>query len=108
MTILRIRSCTRYAVRQPLRLVGPGESETRGLLIELGQEGCRISGLHDREFKAGEIVVLKLQKQSIRAVVRWASPGVIGVRFEAPLYIDQLGDLLAQTRHGLNEVRYGT
>lgn len=108
MTVLRIRSCKRYAVRRSIRVLGPGATKTQGLLIEIGQEGGRISGLGDAEFMSGDIVVLELPKWSLRAGVRWFSPGLIGVRFETPLFIDQLNDLMMQTRGEINIVLYGT
>jgi hypothetical protein len=108
MTVLRIRSCKRYAVRRSIRVLGPGDAQNQGLLIEIGQEGGRISGLGDAQFISGDIVVLELQKWSLPAGVRWSSPGLIGIRFEVPLFIDQLNDLIMQTRGEIDIVLCGT
>ena len=107
MTILTIRSGKRYAVRRSIG-VSNGTIEAQGLLIELAQEGCRVSSLEGQGFKMGDAVVLKFQDRSLRGVVRWTGPGVIGVRFLDPLFASQLGDLITQNKCEVETLRYGT
>ena len=108
MTLLRIRSCKRYAVRQSIGVLRDESIETRGLLIELAQEGCRISSLDSAGFTSGDAVVLNFQDRSLRGFVRWTNPGVMGVRFEEPLFINQLDDLITRSRCEVETLRYGT
>jgi hypothetical protein len=108
MNVLTMRSCKRYAVRQSLLVVGPNGSKTEGLLIELAQEGCRISGVEGLQVTTGDAVVLDLGEHMLRGLVRWAGIGIIGVRFEQALFVHQLGELIAQSRCQLNSVSYGT
>ncbi len=107
MTILTIRSGKRYAVRRSIG-VSDGTIEARGLLIELAQEGCRVSNLEVERFTTGDAVVLNFEDRSMGGVVRWTSAGVIGVRFEDPLFTHQLNDLIAQNRPEVETLRYGT
>ena len=107
MTILTIRSGKRYAMRQSIG-VTDGSIEARGLLIELSQEGCRISSLGGQGFTTGDRVTLEFQDRSLEGTVRWVSHGVIGVRFEHPLFNNQLSDLITQNRCGEEPLRYGT
>ncbi len=108
MTVLRIRSCRRYAVRRTIHVRGPSVAKSQGLLIEIGQEGGRISGLGDAQFTSGDVVVLELQKWCLEAKVRWFRPGLIGVRFEMALSVVQLNDLIMQTRGEIDIILYGT
>lgn len=100
MTVLTIRSCTRYAVRQAASVRCLGGNRTLGLLIELSQHGARISGLGSAKFTSGDTVFLEVNEQVLPSVVRWTNPGVIGVRFEKALFSAELGAFLS---HGRSE-----
>lgn len=98
MAVLTIRSCKRYAVRQAAGISSRNGDRSMGLLIELSQEGGRISCLGSVGLTSGDSVVLELDEQTLPSIVRWASPGVIGVRFDAALHATELAALLARSR----------
>lgn len=100
MTVLTIRSCTRYAVRQDALIRCPNGVRTKGLLIELSQQGGRISGLGSTNFTNGDIVFLEMDDHVLPSVVRWTNPGLIGVRFEKALYSAELSALLSHGASG--------
>ena len=100
MTVLTIRSCTRYAVRQAALIRCPNGVRTKGLLIELSQQGGRISGLGSTNFTNGDTVFLEVDDRVLPSVVRWTNPGLIGVRFEKALYSAELSALLSHGTPG--------
>lgn len=102
MTVLTIRSSTRYAVRQAALITCPNGVRTKGLLIELSQQGGRISGLGSTNFTNGDIVFLEMDDRVLPSVVRWTNPGLIGVRFEKALYSAELTALLIDGTSGLS------
>jgi hypothetical protein len=108
MTVLTLRSCKRYAVRQAATVKRPGGDELGGLLIELSQEGGRVSGLGPVDLSTGDAVVLELGEVALSAVVRWASPGVIGLRFAEALHTHELSEMLTVSRSPQGALRYGT
>lgn len=108
MNVLTMRSCKRYAVRQSLVVIGPNGTKTDGLLIELAQEGCRISNLEGIEVTTGDAVVLDLGEHTLHGFVRWSGIDVIGVRFERALFVNQLNTLITHSRDQLNTLSYGT
>lgn len=105
MTLLTTRSGKRYAVRRSIG-VSDGYVEARGLLIELAREGCRVSNLDRDGFLMGDDVVLNFEDRSLRGAVRWTSPGVIGIRFQHPLFANQLNELITQNRCEGEPLRY--
>lgn len=108
MNVLTMRSCKRYAVRQALVVIDPSGAKTEGLLIELAQEGCRISSLEGIEVTTGDAVILDLGDHTLHGLVRWSGIDTIGVRFERALFVNQLNALLTQSRGQINTLSYGT
>ena len=98
MAVLTIRAHKRYAVRQPVRLGKPGGEPSKGLLIELSSEGCRISNLGRCDYVIGEPVTLELGELSLGGRIRWMHDGIAGVRLDQALYTSQLGELVARDR----------
>ena len=78
----------------------PNEVRTEGLLIELPQQGGRISGFGSTNFTNGETVFLEVHDRVLPSVVRWTNPGLIGVRFEKALYSAELSAFLSDGRSG--------
>jgi hypothetical protein len=110
MSVLTIRAHKRYAVRQPVRLADENGSSAHGLLIELSCEGLRISNLGRTPFSVGDPVSVDVGHHSLRGRIRWAHDGIAGVRLDAALHTQQLGNLIALGRGELAEDvrRYGT
>ena len=100
MTVLTIRSGARYAVRVAALIRCPNGVRTKGLLIELSQQGGRISGLGSTNFTTGDTVFLEVEDHVLRSVVRWTNPGLLGVRFEKALYSAELSALLSDRTSG--------
>src|SRR5438067_1001759 len=98
MTVLTIRSCKRYAVRHSVMVSCADGLPTSGLLIEVSQEGCRISNLGQTPFRTGDRVAVRLDETYLGGHVRWAADGVVGVRFSEALFAGQLNELLTQSR----------
>ncbi|WP_281276753.1 PilZ domain-containing protein [Alteraurantiacibacter aquimixticola] len=110
-----IRARRRYAMRLPISLCPDGRKSAEGLLIEISQEGARISCLGDWSCHAGERVSLSLPDgQDMDATVRWTHDGLAGLDLTAPLHCNELSDLLAFNRDftapkaARPEQRYGT
>jgi hypothetical protein len=102
MTVLTIRSCKRYAVRQAAGIKDRNGERSTGLLIELSQEGGRISGLGGANLTCGDAIVLELDDQTLPGTVRWARPEAIGVRFDVALHTTELTALLARSKSKKN------
>jgi len=98
MTVLTIRAHKRYAVRQQVQLAKPGDQASKGLLIELSSEGCRISNLGRCDYTIGEEVTVELGELSLGGRIRWMHDGIAGVRLDRALYPSQLGELIARDR----------
>ena len=100
MTVLTIRSGKRYAVRQDAFVQSATGQYCRALLIELSQEGARLSGLGAVSFATGDGVTVEVGTASLPAVVRWSQPGIIGVRFTQALYMAELSGLISRSVTG--------
>jgi len=101
VSLFVIRSNKRYAVRRAVSLDHPGDNCAEGLLIEISQEGCRISSLDAREFAMGQPATVEICGfGKLTATVRWAHDAVMGLRFDAPLHNDVLGQLITMCRDG--------
>ena len=98
MSVLTIRAHKRYAVRQPVRLAKKGATPAQGLLIELSSEGLRISNLGHASFAVGDVVSVEVEETKLFGRIRWAHDGIAGVRLDAALHTNQLGDLIARGR----------
>ena len=110
MSVLTIRAHRRYAMRLPVDLAKNGGKDTRGLLIELSQQGARISNLGKRTFEFGEAVTLTLEcGHRLTGSVRWAHDGLAGIRLDQTLHAPEMRDLLIANRDAQEDMQlYGT
>lgn len=109
MTILTIRSHTRFALRQTVRLTGEGSRPVTGLMIELSADGCRISGLAKARLATDQLVEIAFENETTLAChVRWSKNGVVGLRLLKPLSNAELAEILSQSRGPVEIRRYGT
>ena len=111
MTVLTIRSHKRYAMRMPVTLQRRGEKALRGLLIELSQQGARISNLGAAPYEEGDSVTLEMRGgRSIHSTVRWVRDGVAGLRLNTSLHIPEMSDIISDDRSRIqdDERSYGT
>ena len=99
MTVLTIRAHKRYAMRMPVTLQRKGERALRGLLIELSQQGARISNLGAVPYDEGDGVTLEMRGgRKIRSTVRWVRGGVAGLRLDTSLHLPEMHDIIADDR----------
>jgi len=76
-----------------------GQSPLDGLLIEISQEGCRISNLGSGAFVMGQAAIVEIDGfGNLPATVRWSHDKVMGLRFDCPLHTEALGRLIAMCR----------
>jgi len=113
LTVLSITSGRRYAMRLPIGFRTGGARQVKGLLIEISQEGMRISNLGDRSYTVGEPVDLSLPDgHKMSGIIRWAHDGLAGVRLERALTLAELSAVLdnrpSATTPDVRLVRYGT
>ncbi len=111
MSVLTIRSHKRYATRLPVELRRNGRKTASGLLIELSQQGARISNLGRNKFEMGdEVVVVVSSGCEIEGTIRWAHDGLAGVRLNPSLHLPEMRELLEINRREQSdpELRYGT
>ena len=99
MTVLRIRSHCRYAVRSEAKLRTKGRRSSDCLLIELSQDGARISKLGSLCLDVGDEVVLATDHADpITATVRWSNGGRAGLRLKQPLHPSELSQIIESDR----------
>ena len=95
-----------------MRLRKDGRRGTDGLLIELSLDGCRISSVQAASrFALGDRLSLRLDGTSpIDAHVRWVREGAVGLRFDRPLHIAGLEQLILLCRGAAEPAQraYGT
>jgi len=111
MSVLTIRAYKRYATRLPIRLRRDGRKNAKGLLIELSQQGARISNLGRGKYEAGDSVVIVTPTDlEIEGTIRWAHDGLAGIRLNRSLHLPEMRDLLEQNRRQQSDIdcRYGT
>lgn len=111
MSVLTIRACKRYATRLPVELRREGRKSASGLLIELSQEGVRISNLGRGKYEVGDtVVIVAPDDNEYEGAIRWAHDGLAGVRLIRPLHVPQMRELLELSRseQSAEERRYGT
>ncbi len=96
VSVLTIRAHKRFAVCSKVRLRKERRRGIDGLLIELSLDGCRISYVGtSASFALGDPLTLRLDgTEPIAARIRWLREGVIGLRFERPLHIAGLEQLI--------------
>lgn len=100
--LLTIRAHKRYAVCSKVRVRKEGKRGIDGLLIELSLDGCRISHVGNAaKFAMGDLLTLRLDGTTpMEGRIRWANESTIGLRFERPLHIAGLQDLIQLCRGG--------
>jgi hypothetical protein len=111
MSVLTIRAYKRYATRLPVTLRREGRKTVSGLLIELSQQGARISNLGRSKFEAGDAVVITAASDiAIEGTIRWAHDGLAGVRLDRSLHLPEMRDLLELNRRKQSgaDWHYGT
>ena len=110
--LLTIRAHKRYAVCSKVRVRKEGKRGIDGLLIELSLDGCRISNVGKAGgFALGDPLTVRVEGTApIEGRVRWANESTVGLRFDRPLHIAGLQDLIQLCRGaGVPEHRaYGT
>jgi hypothetical protein len=111
VSVLTIRAHKRFAVCSKVRL-RKGRRGIDGLLIELSLDGCRISHAQAATgFTLDDSLTLHLEGTApIEARVRWLREGAIGLRFERPLHIAGLEQLILLCRGAAQPAQraYGT
>jgi hypothetical protein len=99
MTILTIRKHKRFAMRQAARLFSVGKRPCAGLLVEVSLDGGRLAIARSYGFAIEQPVTIEIAGfAKLKAQVRWASNGLIGLRFETPLHNCELDALLQSCR----------
>jgi hypothetical protein len=100
VSVLIIRAHKRFAVARKVRLCKPARRGIDGLLIELSLDGCRIShAAATTSFGMGDLVNLRLAgTKPIEARIRWLRDGALGLRFERPLHVSGLEELIRLCR----------
>lgn len=99
MTILTIRKHQRFAVRRQVRIARDGARSCQGLLVELSLDGCRLSLVGSGDFAIDQPVSVRINDfGAIKAKVRWAGDGFVGLRFDAALHNAELSLLLQACR----------
>jgi hypothetical protein len=110
--LLTIRAHKRYAVCSRVRLRKEAKRGIDGLLIELSLDGCRISHVGKAaSFALGDPLTIRLEGTApIETRIRWVNDSTIGLRFERPLHIAGLQDLIQLCRGGgeQGQQAYGT
>ncbi|GGD49490.1 hypothetical protein GCM10011411_06550 [Aurantiacibacter arachoides] len=99
MSVLTIRAHRRYALRMPVRLQGEGRTTAPCLLIELSQQGARLSNLGQAQFQPGDPVrLLTGCGKDLACTVRWAREGRAGLRLDQALHAFEMIELLDVNR----------
>lgn len=111
MSVLTIRAHKRYALRLPVDVLKKGRKPANGLLIELSQQGARISNLGRRSYNVGDEVVLVAENgKELPGVIRWSHDGLAGINLSRSLHLPELSELLEANQQAINagELDYGT
>lgn len=99
MTILKIRKHKRFAVRQAARLLCDGKRPGAGLLVEISLDGGRLAITGSDGFAIDQAVTVDISGfAKLKAQVRWAGNGLVGLRFDRPLHNVELDQLLQTCR----------
>lgn len=111
MNVLFIRKHTRFAVRRMVELCTEVTGARDGLLVEVSLEGCRIGNLDSKGLATGDAIELGIEGFGrVEAEVRWAQPGIAGLRFVHAFHIPELNQLiqLCRSDDGEDLRAYGT
>jgi len=99
MSILIIRRHKRFAVRQAVRLRCAGHKPSSGMVVEVSLDGCRLAMARSSGLSLDQLVTLEIaQHTTVKAQVRWTNEGLVGLRFDPALHVDELDDLLQTCR----------
>lgn len=99
MTILTIRKHKRFAIRQTARLFRAGKRPSAGLLVEISLDGGRLAIAGSAGLLIDQSVAIEIAGFArLKAQVRWAGDGLIGLRFDQPLHNAELDELLRSCR----------
>ncbi|MBH5322391.1 PilZ domain-containing protein [Aurantiacibacter sediminis] len=99
MAVLTIRAHQRFAVRSPSKMKRTGARTLECLLIELSQDGARVSNLGDAQFEIDDEVTLTTgDGHSFPAIIRWSRKGCAGLRLTRPLYQAELLEIITAAR----------
>ena len=99
MTILTIRKHKRFAVRQTARLLRSGKRPSTGLLVEVSLDGGRLAIAGSDSLAIDQPVTIEISGfAKLKAQVRWAGNGLVGLRFDQPLHNCELDELLQSCR----------
>lgn len=111
MTTRAISSASRYAMRVPVALCTGTAQPCTGLLIELSQDGMRISGLGPLPLATDQVISVSINgSQPLSGTIRWARDGIAGIRLDKPLHLAEL-EVLLDYNHAFQQQdmpRYGT
>ena len=108
MSVLTIRSYRRYALRLPIQFRKEGRKPGSGLLIELSQQGARISNLSGQPYRMGDEVTIATDcGQELGGVVRWSHDGIAGIRLTRSLHLPELNAMLDANRKTERVQLYG-
>ncbi len=99
MTILTIRKHKRFAMKQAARLLCADNRPCAGLLFEVSLDGCRLAIADCDGFAINQPVTVAIEGfAKLKAQVRWAGNGSVGLRFDHPLHTAELDELLQTCR----------
>ena len=99
MSVLTIRAYKRYATKLPVQLRRGQRKNVSGLLIELGQQGARISNLGRGKYEVGDRVTITTPNDlELEGTIRWAHDGLAGIRLDKPLHVPEMRNLLEMNR----------
>ena len=98
MSVLVIRSHSRFAVCRKAWLERDGARNSEALLIELSLEGARVSTPASGIAIGDTLRLMLTDAEPIEARVRWCGEGTIGLRFVQPLHIAALDTLIRLCR----------
>ena len=109
MSVLTIRAHRRYALRLPVEFHKEGRKTGSGLLIELSQQGARISNLPGQPYHMGdEVTITTGCGKKIGGFVKWSHDGLAGIRLARPMHLPELSMLLEANRNLDEMPLYGT
>jgi hypothetical protein len=95
----------------PARLQRKAMRAINGLLIELSQDGARVSNLGKSRLQNGDSVSLSVgEARTLAGKVHWAHDGLAGIKLDPPLRIGEMEALLDYNYACQQQVmpRYGT
>ena len=99
MAVFVIRSGPRHAVRQVVSITDAHGNQQSALLIELSQDGCRLSQLHAIALEDDQPLTISVAgTQDLNARVRWRRDATAGLLLDRPLHRAELAALVDRCR----------